>query len=156
MTPQELGKKTQPPSAPELKPLEVFLGDWMTEWHVPAEEVLHTFHGMDTYEWMSDGVSMEHYTYIRMHSRNYHCMEIIGPYDTASNTYPTHSCDSMGQEKSSQGRVDDTGVWVFAGDTQCVRFNLSQDGKSMTGYGERLGEDGHWHHWMDMRYMRAT
>src|SRR4051812_6789084 len=119
MTERETGQHCQASAQPQpdFTSLALFVGAWHSEWHVYTDRQHLSFYGTDTYEWMSDGVSMAHHTYVRRDDRDYHVMQIIGHYDTASQTYPTHSCDTRGKEITMRARVGDNGMWIFEGDT---------------------------------------
>jgi hypothetical protein len=161
MTERETDKKAQTPDQPkpssELKRLDALVGEWRTEWYVTSDDGKPlTLHGVDTYEWMPGEFFLVHHTYVRMGNYDYNVMQVIGNYDTSSQTYSTHSFDSKGVEMSMHARVNDDNSWMFEGEKQRTRLVLSDDGQSMTYHWEQLNDGSDWQPWMEMQLTKET
>jgi uncharacterized protein DUF1579 len=146
----------QPPKPdPALKRLNAFIGKWNTEGQIkespfgPAGKLL----GRDTYEWLAGGFFLIHRVDVRMSDQKNESIEVIG-YDASSKTYPMHSFDSQGNAIAMQANV--TGdTWTFTGESMRFTGVFSNDGKSISGKWEYLSDDSKWHHWMDVKLIKA-
>jgi hypothetical protein len=145
-----------PKPDPALKRLDAFVGKWNTEGQIkespfgPAGKII----GTDTYEWLTGGFFLIHRVDVRMGDQTNESIEMIG-YDALSNTYPMHSFDSQGNFIQMQARV--TGdTWTFTGEAMRFTGVFSKDGNSISGKWEYKSDDSDWHHWMDVKLMKAT
>lgn len=149
-TPQQ-----SPKPDPALKGLNVFVGKWETQGQIkespygPAGKLI----GTDTYEWLAGGFFLVHRVNVRMGDQKNESIEIIG-YDALAKIYSMHSFDSQGNSILMQADVrGDT--WTFTGESMRFTGVFGNDGKSISGKWEYLGEDSGWHHWMDVKLTKA-
>jgi hypothetical protein len=144
-----------PKPDPALKLLDAFVGKWNTEGQIkespfgPAGKLI----GTDTYEWLAGGFFLIHRVDVRMGDQKNESIELIS-YNASSNTYPMHSFDSQGNITVMKANVADN-TWTFTGEAMRFTGVFSQDGKSISGKWEYLGDDSKWHHWMDVKLTKA-
>lgn len=113
----------------------------------PAVEIA----GTDTYAWMAGGAFLIHRAEVRMGDDELEVIEMIGPYDSASGTWPMPSFDSRGTFGTMHATVDDD-VWTFASATE--RATLTVTGSTMAARWERTENGSDWTDWMDMAFTR--
>jgi hypothetical protein len=157
MTRSENAPASQQTSRPEaaLKCLNAFVGTWNTEGEIkespfgPAGKLV----GSDTYEWLAGGFFLIHRVDVRMGSQKNESIEIIG-YDAPSKSYRMHSFDSQGNSVVMQAGVAGN-TWTFSGESMRFKGTFREDGKSISGKWEYLGDDSNWHHWIDVKLTKA-
>ena len=131
------------PSIPELDPLNVFIGRWITEGvTVPkAGEPAAPIVASDVYEWAPGGHFVMHPAYGRIGSMEVGGLEIIG-HDASTKQFHTHFFDSQGNVTSETLSHRD-GVWTWQGTLARCTGTFSNDSKTLTAHHERL-DAGRW------------
>ncbi|TDE36493.1 DUF1579 family protein [Actinomadura sp. 6K520] len=135
---------------PENARLDPLVGSWRTAGRTvsgPAVEIS----GTDTYEWMTGGAFLLHRADVRMGDEELEVIEMIGPYDPVTGTWPMRSFDSRGAFGTMHATVDDD-VWTFASATE--RATLTVTGSTMAARWERAENGSDWTDWMDMTFTR--
>jgi hypothetical protein len=139
---------------PELRRLEPLVGRWRSEGEtVSSGPPSIRIRGTDEYEWLAGGYFLLHRVDVLLGDDRVNVLELIGPYDPASQTYPMRSFDSQGNFTTMHASFNVDGSWLFAGDTERARLVLGEDGRTMAAHWEQL-RDGVWQAWMDMRFAR--
>jgi hypothetical protein len=139
----------------ENKRLDALVGRWRTRGQVvapdpstPAIEIT----GTDTYEWLIGGFFLVHRADVRIGDDHVQVIEMIGPYDPATGTYPMRSFDNHGTFATMRASVSEGGVWTFAGDTERATLVVTDDA-TMSADWER-SDTATWHPWMSMSFTR--
>ncbi|MEU7004294.1 DUF1579 family protein [Nonomuraea sp. NPDC046570] len=141
---------------PENKRLDALVGRWRSEGQTvatssqPAVRIV----GSDTYEWLDGGFFLIHRVDVQMNDDKVEVIEMIGPYDPATRTYPMRSFDNHGNFVTMHASVDDDGLWTFTSETERARLAIAEDGTTMTARWERTDNGSTWEHWMDMTFRR--
>jgi hypothetical protein len=158
-----MGDDDQAPGRPlgpsaENRRLAVLLGTWRFEGQTVATltEPAITIKGFDTYEWLAGEFFMVHRVDVRMNDERVEVIEMIGPHDPATGTYPMRSFDNQGNFTTMHASVSDDGVWTFVGESERATLTIAEDRTSMRARWERLDETSTWRHWMDMRFTRSS
>ncbi|GAA2574141.1 hypothetical protein GCM10010411_02400 [Actinomadura fulvescens] len=143
---------------PENKRLDVLVGRWRSEGRtVPADgEPPVRIAGSDVYEWLAGGFFLVHHVDVRMGGDTVEVIEMIGPYDPATGTYPMRSFDDQGNFTTMHAAVDDRGVWTFTGGAERATLTIAEDGSTMSARWERTDDGSTWLHWMDMTFAREA
>jgi hypothetical protein len=82
-------------------------------------------------------------------------LEIIGPYDAASGSYPTRAYDSQGSVQTSTATVDSDGIWTFGADDARAALRIADDGLSAHADWVRSDDGGaSWRPWMRIELTR--
>jgi hypothetical protein len=55
-------------------------------------------------------------------------IEIIGPYDASTQTYPMRSFDNQGNFVTMRASVSEDGIWTFAGESERATLTVGDDG----------------------------
>ncbi|MFB4284402.1 DUF1579 family protein [Nonomuraea sp. MTCD27] len=141
----------------ENQRLHALVGRWRSQGRIAATATDPAIRvaGSDTYEWLAGEHFLIHRVDVRMDEEHVEVIEMIGPYDPASRTYPMRSFDNQGNFVTMRASVDDGGVWTFAGETERATLVIAEDGDSMTAEWERTDNGSNWRHWMDMSFTRA-
>jgi Protein of unknown function (DUF1579) len=129
---------------PENTRLGALIGTWHTEGEILAEDGRATagvIDGTDAYEWLG-GFFVIHRIDVRMGADRVEGLEIIGPYDPETGTYPTRAYDNQGGIQTSTATGDDDGVWTFGADGAKATLRIADNGESMRVEWVRLAEDG--------------
>ncbi|MEU4577874.1 DUF1579 family protein [Nonomuraea sp. NPDC023979] len=150
----EAGNTHAPP--PENRRLNALAGRWRSQGRTvatPSEPATHIT-GSDTYEWLAGEHFLVHRVDVRVNGEPVEVIEMIGPYDPASRTYPARSFDNHGVFATMWASVDDDGVWTFAGETERATLTIAEDGASMSATWERTDDGSAWRHWMDMTFTK--
>jgi hypothetical protein len=149
----------QPPTpGPETKRLDVLVGTWRTQGQIvaspsdPAMEIV----GTDSYEWLGGGFFLVHRVDVRMGAEKVETIEIIGPYDASSQTYPMRSFDNQGNFVTMRASVSDDGIWTFAGESERATLTIGADGNTMAAKWERSDDGSKWWPWMDIKFTKAS
>ncbi|MER5423360.1 DUF1579 family protein [Streptosporangium roseum] len=151
---------THNPMTPiENKRLDALVGRWRSRGQMvptdpsdPAIEIA----GSDTYEWLTGGFFLLHRVAVRIGDDQVEVVEMIGPYDPATGTYPMRSFDNHGAFVTMQASVADDGVWTFAGDTERATLVIADDRATMSATWERADDTTTWHPWMTMSFTRLS
>ena len=151
-----LAPHNPPNPDPALNRLSVFVGKWNTEGLIkaspsgPAAKLKAT----DIYEWLPGGFFLIHHVDGYMGDEEVRTIEIIG-YDTASQTYFTHSYDNRGSVGTYQANLLDA-VWTIAGKSERFTGMFSDDSNTLTGSWELSGDDDSWIPWMDIKLTKVV
>jgi hypothetical protein len=138
----------------ELRRLDALVGLWDSQGHTianggPAIEIK----GTDTYEWFPGEFFLVHRADVLVGDERVNVLEMIGPYDAATRTYPMRSFDSQGNFIVMQASLNDAGSWTFEGISERATLTINPDLDSMTAHWEQL-RDNDWHPWMEMTFTR--
>jgi Protein of unknown function (DUF1579) len=136
--------------------LEPLIGIWNTEgWTkegpgVPAVKI----DAVDTYEWLPGGAVL-HRVDAKVGDQKVEGAEIIG-WDPERECYITQYFGSDGPAAYEAHLDDEDGtlVWRMSSAADRFRGTFSEDGDSLTGHWESLGEDSQWRPWMDIALTR--
>ncbi|GAA0955034.1 DUF1579 family protein [Actinocorallia libanotica] len=150
------GDDNTPAPRPENRRLNALVGRWRSQGRMTATPTDPEIRiaGSDTYEWLAGEHFLIHRVDVRMNDEHVEVIEMIGPYDPASRTYPMRSFDNRGEFVTMRASVDDDGVWTFAGETERATLVIAEDGGSMTAEWERTDDGSNWRHWMDMSFTK--
>ena len=154
---------TRRPDA-RLKAIE---GRWRTSGHVIGDPQIPVF-GTDIYDVFPGGHFLVHHVNVTVGSRSVRAIEIIGEPD-GEGGYLARSYDSEGNAEVMHLRIDDVGVFHFAGggeiasaahpnDTPTARvrstLTVASNRSSMTALWERSEDGVTWHPWMEIAFAR--
>ncbi|GAA2076086.1 DUF1579 family protein [Actinomadura alba] len=148
----------RPATEAENRRLDALVGHWRSRGQTvatPSEPTIRIA-GTDTYEWLAGGFFLIHRVDVRMGDDQVEVIEMIGPYDPATRTYPMRSFDNHGNFTTMQASVSDDGVWTFAGDSERATLVIAPDRNAMTASWERTDDGSGSRHWMDMNFTRLT
>jgi hypothetical protein len=130
--------------APELAPLGVFIGRWITEGETvgsadaPAARIVAS----DVYQWVPGGRFVMHPAYGRIGLVPVGGLEVIG-YDPSTGQFQTHFFDSEGNTARETLSYSD-GVWTWQGSRVRCRGVFSDDGRTLAAEHERSDDGEHW------------
>jgi hypothetical protein len=146
----------RPAPEAENRRLDALVGHWRSEGQTVATrcEPAVRIAGTDTYEWLAGGFFLIHRVDVHMGDDHVEVIEMIGPYDPATRTYPMRSFDHRGNFTTMHASVTDDGVWTFAGDAERATLMIAPDGRTMTARWERTDDGSGSRHWMDMNFTR--
>jgi Protein of unknown function (DUF1579) len=138
--------------------LEALIGTWNTEgWTraapgTPAVRI----DAVDTYEWLPGGAVL-HRVDARMGDEKVEGAEIIG-WDPERGCYVTQYFGSDGPAayEASLDEEDGALVWRMSSAADRFRGTFGDDGNTITGHWEALGEDSQWRPWMDITLTRRS
>jgi hypothetical protein len=141
----------------ENEHLEALVGRWRSEGATIAsgDDPSIPISGFDDYEWFPGRAFLVHRVDVRMGDDPMNVLELIGPFDAGTGTFPMRSFDREGRAGEMQASVDREGVWTFAGDRERATLTIDPGGRHMTARWEQQ-RDGRWVHWMDMRFTREA
>jgi hypothetical protein len=139
--------------APEMKRLDALVGLWRSEGQTKDTPSINLV-GTDEYEWLPGGFFLIHRVDVQMGDEKIDSIEIIGGYDANSHTIPMHSYDNAGNVTTMQARVNDDGVWTFAGESARATLTIGADGRTMSAHWEQSSDGKNWQPWMDMTFTR--
>jgi Protein of unknown function (DUF1579) len=122
------------------------------------------------HEWLPGGFFLVHHVDVVIGEQKVQAIELIGEYDPATDSFTGRAYDNHGNITVMRAKVDDHGVWTFAGGgdvapvarpasadaSGAVRSTLtvSSDRSSMTARWERRDDGSRWQPWMDMTFTR--
>ncbi|MGC4787780.1 DUF1579 family protein [Micromonospora sp. DT178] len=112
--------------------------------------------GADTYEWLAGGFFLVHRVDVRIDDDHVEVIEMIGPYDPSTGTYPMRSFDNQGAFVTMRASVADDGVWTFSGDTERATLVIADDHATMSATWERTDDTITWQPWMTMSFTRPS
>jgi hypothetical protein len=132
------------PKIPELAPLNVFIGRWLTEGETVAEGAAPAdpIVASDVYEWAPGGRFVMHPAYGRVGSVTVGGLEVIG-HDASTGQFQTHFFDSEGNTVRETLSYRD-GVWTWQGVRVRCRGEFSKDGRTLVARHERSDDGEHW------------
>ncbi|MET8339442.1 DUF1579 family protein [Streptosporangium canum] len=143
----------------ENKHLDALVGRWRSRGRIvaadpsdPAIEIA----GSDTYEWLAGGFFLVHRVDVRIGDDHVEVIEMIGPYDPSTGTYPMRSFDNQGAFATMRASVADDGVWTFSGGTERATLVIADDRATMSATWERTDDTTTWHPWMTMSFTRPS
>jgi Protein of unknown function (DUF1579) len=158
-----------PAPSPQIQRLGALVGRWRSEGHIVGE-VSVPITGTDIYEWLPGGFFLVHRVDVVIGQRPVQALELIGEYDPTTDSFTARAYDNLGNVTVMRARVDDQGVWRFAGgsDVAPVAWPLSADASGaarstltvnadrsgMTARWERSDDGARWQPWMDMTFTR--
>ncbi|MFI6815094.1 DUF1579 family protein [Nonomuraea sp. NPDC050328] len=140
---------------PENRRLDALVGHWRTAGRTvsgPAAAIS----GTDHYEWLAGEHFLVHRADVVMGGEPVAVLELIGPYDPATGTYPMRAFDNQGAFTTMTASVDADGVWTFAGPAERATLTLAADGSAMAAAWERTEDGSAWEPWMDMTFTRES
>src|SRR5262245_53825727 len=131
-------------ATPELEPLEIFIGRWMTVGETVATEDAPAvgIFASDVYEWMPGGFFILHTAYGRIGDQPVGGTEIIG-YDLETKAFRTWFFDSQGGLITEALTVEGRRV-TWQGETVRATSDFSADGSRQPCVHQRLTDDGSW------------
>jgi Protein of unknown function (DUF1579) len=129
---------------PELQPLTVFIGRWLTEGETIAEPggAAAAIVASDVYEWAPGARFVMHPAYGRIGSMSVGGLEVIG-YDESTGQFQTHFFDGEGNTTRETLSCRD-GLWTWQGSRTRCRGVFSDDGRTLTAHHERSDDGEHW------------
>jgi hypothetical protein len=142
-------------------------GKWRTSGHVIGDPQVPVV-GTDIYEVFPGGHFLVHHVDVTVGAQSVRAIEIIGEPD-GDDGYLARSYDSEGNAEVMHLRIDDDGVFRFAGggeiataaqphDTPIARVRstliVAADRASMTALWERSEDGTAWQPWMDIAFIR--
>lgn len=141
-----------------LKRFDVLVGKWQSEGETIAskDEPAVKIKGTDSYEWFSGDYFLIHHADVSMGDAQLKVIEIIGSYDSSSQTYPMRSFDNQGNFQTMQASIDKKGIWKFTGEKIRTTLVAADDGKTMTAKWERTDEGSKWRDWMNMKFTKVN
>jgi hypothetical protein len=157
-----------PTLGPAIQRLGALVGRWRTEGHIVGE-VAVPITGTDVYEWLAGGYFLAHHVDVVIGDQRVQALEVLGPYDPATDAFTARAYDNLGSVTVMQARVDEQGVWRFtgggdvapvaqpaAGAGGAVRSTLTinADRSGMTARWERSDDGSSWQPWMDVTFTR--
>jgi hypothetical protein len=158
-----------PTPGPETQRLGALVGRWRSEGQIVGDSPV-LIAGTDVYEWLPGGFFLVHHVDVVIGEQKVQAIEIIGEYDSATDSFTGRAYDNLGNITIMRARVDDDAVWTFtgAGDiapvarpssadaSGAVRSTLrvSPDKSSMTAKWERSDDGAAWQPWMQMLFTR--
>jgi hypothetical protein len=147
--------------------LTAIAGRWRTSGHVVGDPQIPVV-GTDIYDVLPGGHFLVHHVDVTVGSQWVRAIEIIGEPDDEDG-YLARSYDSDGNAEVMHLRIDDDGVFHFAGggeiapaahphDTPTARvrstLTVASDRASMTARWERSEDGVTWQPWMDIAFAR--
>jgi hypothetical protein len=147
--------------------LTAIAGHWRTSGHVIGDVQVPVV-GTDIYEVFPGGYFLVHHVDVTVGAQSVRAIEIIGEPD-GEDGYLARSYDSDGNAEVMHLRIDEDGVFHFAGggeiaaaaqphDTPTARvrstLTVAGDRASMTARWERSEDGTTWHPWMDIAFTR--
>src|SRR5512132_4419623 len=144
------------------------VGRWRSEGHIVGDPPV-PITGTDTYQWLPGGFFLLHHVDVVIGDQRLQAIELLGPYDPATDAVTARAYDNLGSVTVMQARVDEQGVWRFtgggdvapvaqpaAGAGGAVRSTLTinTDRSGMTARWERSDDGSSWQPWMDVNFTR--
>lgn len=142
----------------ELDRLSSLVGTWRTQGRsIPnnANEPAIEIAGTDSYQWLPGGFFLVHHVDVMMGNEKVNAIEVIGPYDASSQTYPMRSFDHQGNFTTMQASFDADGGWMFVGETVRAHLTIAANGATMNARWE-MREGSEWKHWLDMEFSKIS
>jgi Protein of unknown function (DUF1579) len=90
------------------------VGRWRTQGHLVGDPPV-PIAGTDSYEWLAGGLFLVHHVDVVIGQQPVQALELIGPYDPATDAFTARAYDNLGNLMVMRARVDDQGVWTFTG-----------------------------------------
>ncbi|MDF5757296.1 DUF1579 family protein [Spongiactinospora sp. TRM90649] len=137
----------------ENRRLAALIGRWRSEGRTVAtpEAPSVNIGGHDVYEWFPGEQFLVHHVDVLMGGEEVRAIEMIGPYDPATASYPMRAFDHQGAFTTMDAtRAGDT--WTFTGPTTRATLTITPD--TMRARWDRLTSTSTWTHWMDMTFTK--
>lgn len=143
-------------AVPQYERFAKIVGRWKTEGEILGAEN-RRIHGTDTYEWLQDGYFVIHWIDVMMGEEHVREVEIIGPFDPGSATFPMRTFGAGGSYAEMTGKFDEDGA-ILAEDKQSrTRLVVSEDRSGMEAHWERRGDDDdEWTPWLDVTFKKEV
>jgi hypothetical protein len=90
------------------------VGRWRTQGHLVVDPAV-PIAGTDSYEWLPGGFFLVHHVDVVIGEQRVQALELIGPYDPATDAFTARAYDNLGNLTIMRARVDEHGVWRFTG-----------------------------------------
>ena len=147
--------------------LHTIAGRWDTAGHVIGEPRIPVL-GTDIYEVLAGGHFLVHHVDVTVGAQPVRAIEIIGEPDGAGG-FLARSFDNEGNAELMHVRIDDSGIFHFAGgaeiapaakpgDTTAAHvrstLTIAEDRRSMSASWERSEDGTSWLPWMDISFRR--
>ena len=162
-------RNSAPTPSQQTQRLGALVGRWRSEGHIVGDQPV-PITGTDIYEWLAGGFFLVHHVDVVIGEQRVQALELIGPYDPATDAFTARAYDNLGSITVMRARVDEQGVWRFTGGADvapvarpaaadasgAVRSTLtvSADRSGMTARWERSDDGASWQPWMDMTFTR--
>jgi hypothetical protein len=105
---------TAPAPGPETRRLGALVGRWRSEGYIVGDARV-PITGTDVYEWLPGGFFLVHHVDVVIGDQKVQAIELIGEYDSATDSFTARAYDNLGNVTIMHARVDDRGVWTFTG-----------------------------------------
>jgi Protein of unknown function (DUF1579) len=154
---------------PQLQRLSALVGWWRSEGRILGDPAV-PISGTDVYEWLPGGFFLLHRVDVVIGQQKLQALELIGPYDPATDAFTARAYDNLGNVTLMHAKVDEQGVWRFTGgddvaplaralsaeggDAVRSTLTVSADRSGMTARWERRDHGAGWRPWMDMTFTR--
>jgi hypothetical protein len=147
--------------------LSAIAGEWRTSGHVIGDPQVPVV-GTDMYDTFPGGYFLIHHVDVTVGAEPVRAIEVIGE-PNGKGGYLARSYDSDGNAEVMRLRIDDDGLFHFAGggeiasvaqphDTPTARVRstlaVASDRGSMTALWERSDDGTSWQPWMDITFVR--
>jgi Protein of unknown function (DUF1579) len=158
-----------PTPSPEIQRLAALVGRWRTQGHLVGDPPV-PIAGTDIYEWLAGGFFLVHHVDVVIGQQQVQALELIGPYDPATDAFTARAYDNLGNVTIMRARVDEQGVWRFTGGGDVApaarpssadpsgaarsTLTISPDRASMTARWERSDDGANWQPWMEVSFTR--
>jgi hypothetical protein len=125
--------RQRPYPSPETQRLGALVGQWRSEGHIVGDPPV-PITGTDSYEWLPGGFFLVHHVDVKIGKQPVQALELIGPYDPATDSYTARAYDNLGNITLMQAKVDEQGVWTFTGgDVAAVARPAAAEGAERCG-----------------------
>ncbi len=143
-------------SSPEQEILNVFAGKWTIDGKTSpkSNEPALKFTGTTEYTWLPGGFFLKHELDAYFGNDKVDALEMIGPFDPQSKSYPMRSFDNQGNYTTMEARVDEDGIWTLSGETQRAVMTPAYDKSAIDISWEKRDGDT-WAKWMEVKFIRA-
>jgi hypothetical protein len=150
MSQKAVETKKQPPKlAPELKSLEVLVGDWKEETKFKNDPE-NSGTGRASFEWMDGGFFLIWRFEAEYKKHGMHKGICVIGYDDISRNCVGQFFDNLGYARTYQVSVKD-GVLKIAGDFERFTAKFGEDGKTLTGTWEQSSDGSNWKYLCDVK-----
>ena len=114
-------RNSAPTPSPQTQRLGALVGRWRSEGHIVGDQPV-LISGTDTYEWLAGGFFLVHHVDVVIGEQRVQALELIGPYDPATDAFTARAYDNLGSITVMRARVDEQGVWRFTGGADVARW----------------------------------
>lgn len=112
---------------------DAIVGTWRTTGEILGDDaftVVGTIEGTDAYEWLGRS-TIVHRANVTVAGDYSETLEVIGPFDAITGTYPTRAYGSGGDVEDAEATVDAEGTWTFGSGGANAILRIAPDGRSM-------------------------